>query len=168
MYRLGRWLVAGVGLVLLAGFAVRAEEEKVPLDKVPKAVLDTVKAKFEGAELVGASKETEDGKTTYEVTIKHRGTKIDVELSPDGKILVIEKTIAFKDLPRPVAEAVNAKYPRATIKKTEELTKDATVSYEVLLVTADKKKVEVVLDGTGKIIQEEQKKEKEKKDKDKK
>jgi hypothetical protein len=115
MRRSGGLLAAGVALALLAGVALRADEEKVPLDKVPRAVLDAVKARFEGAKLLGASREKEDGKTIYEVQIERRGQKIDVECSEDGKILVIEKTIAARDLPRAVAEAVEAKYARATI-----------------------------------------------------
>ena len=46
---------------------------------------------------------------------------------------------AFKDLPKVVSEAVEAKYPKATSKRTEELLKgDGTLhAYEVLLETAD-------------------------------
>ncbi len=51
---LGLALLALVGLT--AAWADEGKEEKVPLDKLPKAVTDAVKAKFEGAELVSASK----------------------------------------------------------------------------------------------------------------
>jgi uncharacterized membrane protein YkoI len=158
MQRLRGWLVATVIASALAGAMARADEakeEKVPLDKVPKAVLDTVKAKFEGAELVSAEKEKEDGKLVYEINLKHKGQKIEVTLTPEGKIVSIEKTIAIKDLPKAVADAVEAKYPKAAIKTAEEVTQGDKVNYEVNLVTADKKKVEVLLDATGKILKEE-------------
>ena len=36
-------IIGGMATLLLVGVIVRADEEKVPLDKVPKAVLDAVK-----------------------------------------------------------------------------------------------------------------------------
>ena len=42
---------AALMLLVMLGTAC-ADEEKVPLDKLPKAVLDAVKAKFPGAELL--------------------------------------------------------------------------------------------------------------------
>jgi uncharacterized membrane protein YkoI len=155
-------------LAVVALTAVRADdekEEKVPLDKVPKAVLDAVKAKFEGCELVSAEKEKEDGKDVYEIAIKHKGQKIEVTLTPEGKIVSVEKEIAVKDLPKAVTEALDAKYPKATIKKAEEETKDDKVTYEVLIVTADKQTIEVTLDPKGKILEEEKQEEKKKDEK---
>jgi hypothetical protein len=151
----------GLALVALVGLtAARADEEKVPLDKLPKAVADAVKAKFDGCEMVSASKEKDNGKDVYEVAIKHKGSNIDVSLTPEGKIVSIEKEIAAKDLPKAVSEAIDAKYPKATIKKLEEITENDKVVYEALLVTADQKTVEAVFDGTGKLVKEEKKEKK--------
>lgn len=155
-------VVALAGLFLLT--AARADEEKVPLDKVPRAVLDAVKAKYPGAELVGASKEKENNETIYELAIKYQGHKMDVSFKTDGTLVSAEKEIDAKDLPKPVAEALEAKYPKATYKKVEEVMEDNKLTYEVLLVTADKKRVEVVVEPQGKIVKEEEKKAKEKKD----
>lgn len=41
-------------------FAAEDEEEKVPLDKIPKAVVDAVKKMFPKAEMTGATKEEEE------------------------------------------------------------------------------------------------------------
>jgi uncharacterized membrane protein YkoI len=151
----------GLALVALLGLtALRADEgneEKVALDKLPKAVTDAVKAKFEGCELVAASKEKEDGKELYEVNVKHKGHKMDVTVTPEGKIVSVEKEIEAKDLPKAVSEALDAKYPKAKIRKVEEETKDGKVTYEVLLVTAEKKTMEVVFDSKGKVVEEEKK-----------
>jgi uncharacterized membrane protein YkoI len=159
-----RKLIAVLAVVVLVVPALRAadeKEEKVPLDKLPKAVVEAVKAKFAGAILVSAETEKEDGKTVYEVNLKHKGHAIEVTVTPEGKIVSVEKTIAAKDLPEAVADALKKKYPKATIKKVEELSKDDKVTgYEVLLVTSDKKTVEVVFDPTGKITKTESKGEK--------
>jgi uncharacterized membrane protein YkoI len=150
---------AGMAALILSFWtsSAGAEEEKVPVDQLPKAVVDAVKAKFPGAELQGAEKEDADGKTIYEVSLKHKGSKYDISLTPEGKIVEIEKTIAARDLPAAVTKGLDQKYPKATIELAEEITVDDKLKYEVLIVTADKKKLEVVLDSTGKILKEESK-----------
>ena len=155
-------LTALLGLAVLAQ-AVRADdEEKVALDKLPKAVVDAVKARFPDAEMKGASKEVEGGKTTYEVSIKNKKDEIDVELTAEGEITAIEKEIDAKDLPKAVSKALEEKYPKAEYKEVEEVTKvdkktEKLAYYEVQLKTAEKKKFEVQVDPDGKILNEEKK-----------
>jgi hypothetical protein len=154
-----------VTLVALCSFAVAwaDDEEKVPLDKLPKAVVDAVKSKFPKAELIEASKESQDGKTVYEIAIEDEGKKIEVTLTLEGTILGLEKAIAAKDLPKAVTETLESKYAKATIKKVEEIItikdgKDNLEYYEVLLITVEKKTMEVVLSADGKIKKTEEKK----------
>jgi uncharacterized membrane protein YkoI len=151
-----------LGLLVVAGLT-RADEEKVPLDKVPKAVLDAVKAKFEGAKLVSAEKEVEEGKTVYDIAITHNSDKFEVEVSAEGVVLGYEKAIAVKDLPKAVSEAVEAKWPGSTLKGTESVYKvkdgeDKLESYEIQVEAADKKKFEVLVAPDGKITKETEKK----------
>jgi hypothetical protein len=141
--------------------SARADKEKVPLDKVPAKVLDGVKQKYPNAKLLGASKEKEDGKWQYEIELQNGEQRIDITLLEDGSIESIEVTIAAADLPKPVKEAIDAKYANAKIEKAEEITKrDQSQVFEVVLTTSDKKKVEVVLKPDGKIEKEESKSEK--------
>jgi uncharacterized membrane protein YkoI len=147
-----------VALAVVAVPAWADDEEKVPLDKLPKAVVDAVKEKFPRAELVSAEKEKEDGKTVYEVALKDGKHKREVTLTPDGKIVSVETEIEAADLPKAVAEALEARYPKAEIKKAEEISKDDKITkYEMLIVTADKKKLEVSFDPRGKFLEEEKK-----------
>lgn len=164
-----RAAVAIVAVVVVLA-AARADEVKVPLGELPKAVADAVKKRFPKAELVEAAKETEGDKVEFEVSIKDGETKIDVMLTPDGKITLIEKQIAAKDLPKAVTAALDAKYPKATLKTVEEVAKvtdgkEALDFYEVLLVTADKKTFEVKLAADGKITGTEEKKDEKKEEK---
>jgi hypothetical protein len=141
-------------------------EEKVPLDKVPGPVLKTVKARFPGARLTGASKEKEKDKWVFEVSLTEKGKdkNVDVTCTPEGELLTIEKAIDAKALPRAVTKAIEDKYPRPTYKIAEEIikvdkTKETLDFYEVLLVTQDKKKtMEVQVTAEGKIVAEEEKK----------
>ena len=146
-----------VGLVSVGG--ARADEEKVPLDKVPVAVMNAVKKKFPAAKIEEAAKEVEDGKTTYEIGIEQDERDITVSLKEDGTILEIEKEIAVKDLPSAVTGAIAAKYPRATLKKAEEVTEGENVTYEVIVVPESKKAREVALDRAGKILEDDEAKE---------
>jgi uncharacterized membrane protein YkoI len=147
--------------ILAIGNLARADEEKIALDKLPAKVKEAVKAKFPDAELVSAEKENENGKTVFEVAIKNKGNKLEVTLTEDGKILSIEKEIAAKDAPKAVMEALEKKYPKAEIKKVEEITKGDKVTYE-FLITAGDKKLEVVFDAQGKLVEEEDKTKKDK------
>jgi hypothetical protein len=142
-------------VVLGACLAVRADEENVPLDKVPKPVMDTTKKRFPGAELTAALKVTEDGKTRYEVQLQHKGNKYAVQASPSGQLMQIEKEIPVKDLPAAVTDALEAKYPKASIKTAEELTKvikgkEKMTGYTVGL-SEKNKTFEVVVTPDGKI-----------------
>jgi uncharacterized membrane protein YkoI len=158
-----RIAIGPVCFLLVAALGVCADEEKIPLNKVPKAVMDAVKAKFPNAELIEAAKEEEKGTIEYEVTLKFKGYQYDVTASPDGKIIAVEKLIPAKELPKAVADTVAAKYAKAKIKTAEEITKDGKITYEVHLVTADNASIEVVLDPSGKVLKEEREEKKEQK-----
>src|SRR5437879_4588867 len=116
-------------LIVTVPFAM-AGEDKVPLDKLPKAVVKAVTTKFPKGKMESAVKATADGKTSYEVTLKAGKFGIDVTVTSEGKIVQVEKEMPFTDLPKPVADAFNAKYPNVKVKRIEELSKeDKIISY---------------------------------------
>lgn len=145
-------------LLVFTAAVVADDEEKVDLDKLPKAVVDAVKQKFPNAKMVGAEKEVKDKKTLIEVNLKVGETVIDITLTEDGKIVEVEKSIAANDLPKDVAKALEEAYPHATYKKVEIIMEGEKTFYEVLLVANDKKTWEVKMDPMGKVIEKEEKK----------
>jgi uncharacterized membrane protein YkoI len=167
-------LSAVAGLVLLAATAGRAADEKnkaekIAPDKLPKAVLDTIKGRLPGADITSAEKEIEDGKVVYDIELKHNGRKYEMDILADGTLIEIEKEIALKDVPRAVTAALKAKYPKATVKEVMEVNKvkgktETPDHYEVTLKTGGKEmEVLVSLDGKSVKSEAEEKKEKEKK-----
>ncbi len=152
-------LSSSIALVVVALIVAPAmgDEENVPLDKLPAKVTAAVKAKYPKAELVSAQKEVDDGTTLFEVAIKNEGHNMEITCKQDGTIVEVEKEITAKDLPKAVSEALDAKYPKADIKKVEEITVGTTVNYELLLVTAGKKKLEIKFDKDGKVVEMEEK-----------
>ena len=159
--RIRLFAIAVLTLTVAIGTA-RSDESKVPLGDVPKAGLEAVKAMFPKADITGAAKETDNDKTVYEVTLKQMGRTIDVTIGIDGKIQVVEKEIAEKDLPVEVRRALDAKYPKAIYKIVEqvEAVKDGKPTldfFETLLVTAQGESLEVQIAPDGKIKAEEKK-----------
>src|SRR5262249_52002850 len=159
--------VGSMVLIIAFGVITSAQETKVPLDKVPKAVMDAVKARFPNAKLIGASSEKDGDKLIYEVELEHKGLHHDVTLEPGGKLLLIEREIAFKDLPNKVQATLDKEHPKAKYKLIEEVIKVAGDKekleyYEAHLETGDKKEVEVSVLPDGKLKTAEAKKEEKK------
>jgi hypothetical protein len=143
-------------LALLASSMCCADEEKIEVDKLPKAVVNAVKAKYPDGKLVSAEKETEGDKTVYEVVVKNKDQSIEITLDGDGKILEVEQEVAAKDLPKAVTKTIEEKYPKGTIKNAESSTRDEKVTYTVLLendvvIEKEKQNVQLQLTAEGKI-----------------
>jgi hypothetical protein len=151
MRSVGRTLAltaVAVGLMLAASLA---GEEKIPLDKVPPAVLKAFKTKFPAAKIKNAIKEEEDGKTVYEIESMADGLSIDAVLTPAGKFDEIEKEIKSSNLPSAVASAIKAKHPGGKVTKAEEVTRGTKFFYEVV-VEGGGKSTDMALDKNGKDV----------------
>lgn len=150
--------------VSLGVAGVWVDDEILSLDQLPKAVVKAVKAKFPTGDLKEASKEKEDGKTKYEVTIQNGESKIDVDVTEDGTIIGYEKEIALKDLPKAVSEAVAIKHPKGLAKRAEVVyaVKDGkdTLAYYEVTVDVEGKKIEIEVLADGKLKPGEKKAEK--------
>ncbi len=146
-------LVLGLGMSLACSGS-RADDEKIALDKVPKAVLDAVKAKYPGASLREAEKDVDDGKTFYEISITHKAHAIVVVTQPDGAVVAVEKTLTVAEVPASVSKAIKAKYPKAQIKNAEEIEEDGKTTYEIVIEKTPGKNAGLVLDSAGKILDE--------------
>ncbi len=149
------WILGMAAIAAVSLASARADETKIPLDQVPKTVMDAVNAKFPTGKITGAEKDVEKDKTTYEIGVTLGDRKMDVSLKPDGTIIEIEETIAIKDLPKTVAAAVTTKYPKGKIKSAELVTKGDVSSYEVIVTLEGKKSREMSLDAKGKILEDE-------------
>lgn len=157
---------AVVAMFVLAGSVARADDKE---KEIPKKVMDALKAKFPKAVIDKWTKEKEGDAVVYDIEFKENGRKCEADIKEDGTIVNYEKEIAVKDLPKAVVETVEKKYPKATLKDIMEVTEvkgteEKLEGYEITLVTADKKEVEVVIAPDGKVLEDSSEK-KEKKDK---
>jgi uncharacterized membrane protein YkoI len=160
MTRVARLMTAAVLTLCTLSTSAPADEMDIPLDQVPKPVMDSAKAKFPGAEMRGAAKETEDNQTFYEISMTHQNHKMDVAFKPDGTLALVETELPEREVPAAITQAVKAKYLGAKIDLTESVQKGPAVKkevdyYELHLTTADNKSVEVEVDPQGKILKSE-------------
>jgi hypothetical protein len=160
-----KWLIAGLMASVLAGLctgrpAVRAQDkDKLDLDKIPKKVMDALKAKFPKAQIHKWTKEKEGDVVVYDIEFKQGDQKFEADIKEDGAIHNWEKQIAAKDLPAAVKKAVESKYAKSTLKEIMQITevkdgKDVLEGYEIILETADRKEVEVTVAPDGKILED--------------
>ena len=139
--------------------AVGAQEERIPPDKIPKAVMDALLAKFPKAKIDKCVKEKEDNEVIYDIEFKQEGRKCEADIKENGTYLNYEKAIEAKDLPKAVSAAIERRYPKSTMKEIMEETgvkgtDEKLSAYEVVLETAEKKEVEVRLSPDGKILED--------------
>jgi uncharacterized membrane protein YkoI len=154
--------VSAVAALLMVAASARAEDkaEKIPLDKIPKAIKDAIDGRFPGADVSGVEKEKEDGKVVFDVELKHKGRKYEMDILEDGTIIEIEKEIALKDVPEAITKAVEGKFPKAKIMEVMEVNKvkgkeETPIHYEVTIENADKKTQEVIVSLDGKSVKKE-------------
>jgi uncharacterized membrane protein YkoI len=130
----------------LAGVA-SAQEAKISLKNLPDAVRATVEAETKNATLKGISKETEKGKTVYEVESLVDGRTRDLMIDAAGKVYLVEEQLDAANAPAPVRLALEA---HGTIVRLESVNQHGTTTYEGQVKTKAGKKVTMELDAAGK------------------
>jgi hypothetical protein len=154
---------AAVAVLAVVALGGRGGEEAIPLKKVPAKVIETLKAKYPGADLRSATKGEEDKEVYYSIVLEYKDEEYEVTLTPEGEITEVARDIDAKDLPRAVSDAVQKKYPGAVIKEAAEVREPdekGKLTYYVEISTAEKKTLAVTLDPKGEVVKEEKKEEK--------
>jgi uncharacterized membrane protein YkoI len=141
--------------VALTTTAALGSEKVIPFTSLPAPAQSAIKSRYPGAQVKKTEQEDEDGKTSYEIKLADKGAQLEVVLDPAGTVLAVEKVIPKASIPKAVKDGLEAKYPKATISRAEEVTKSGKVTYELKITTAEKKKTEVTFDDAGKFVEEE-------------
>lgn len=149
-----------LGLAAMESSPAVAAETRLARSKVPSAVLAAVSARHPRSKMTDFAQEHEGGKTVYEVTLETGSGRLEVIVSPAGKILTEEQTIAMKDLPDPVRKSLaRSRHAKAKVLRLEKVTdhrKPKEPTYE-LLVELLGKKHELVFSSAGRLLKEEAK-----------
>jgi hypothetical protein len=81
--------ILAAALVLCASAPALADED-IPIDQLPPAVVKAIEARFPGARIHEAERETRDGRQLFEVEIKVNGDDKELTITPDGEIIDID------------------------------------------------------------------------------
>lgn len=159
MRRSSIWIGTALAIPALLGVAGAGE---VGQEEIPKPILETLSARFAEAEVGEAAKEKNaEGQEIYEVSLTDAdGNNIDVTITPEGVLTLIEQQIGRKDLPAEIAKTLESKYPKARYRIVEKVItvteeKETLTGYEVILFTPKKEMWAVEFSVEGKIVKEE-------------
>src|SRR5215510_10373031 len=110
-------ILGTLALFLFIGTSkISAQEETVPQDKIPKAVMSALLAKFPKAKIDKCTKAKEGNDIVYDIEFKQEGRKCEADIKENGTFINYELAIGAKDLPKVVKDAIDKKYPKATWK----------------------------------------------------
>jgi uncharacterized membrane protein YkoI len=124
-------------------------DTNVKMADLPPAVQAAIKEQTKTATLTGISKETENGKTTYEAATRVNGKSRDVSFDKTGAIVAVEQEVDLDSIPAPAKAAIRKKLGTGTLKKVESVMEGKAVSYEATIVKAGRSsEVGVNADGT--------------------
>lgn len=125
-------------------------------DACPAPVKTTLEQKFPKSTITRCKAEREHGRDQFEVKLsKADGAKIEVDVSPDGKILQVEEKISVDKVPAAVTKAFGQRYPKAKLDAAEKQTpSEGAPTYE-LEFTTDKGRKEATFTEDGKFVEEE-------------
>ena len=140
-------IVSAVSIVSMV-VIVAASDKKIQMKDLPPAVQKAVEAETKGSTVKGFAKETEKGKTYYEVETTVDGRSRDLLFDPSGNLVEVEEELALDAAPAPVKAALTAK---GKVLKLESVKKGDAVTYEAQ-VERNGKKSAVALDAAGKPI----------------
>lgn len=68
-------------------------QENVPINRLPGPVTAAIKNRFPKSELLLAERDVDNGRVIYEVKIRSNGQIFDLDITPSGKILKIDRDI---------------------------------------------------------------------------
>ncbi len=129
-----------------------AQEKSVKMKDCPPAVQKTIQEQSQGAAIRGISKETDKGKTVYELELMVNGHSKDMLIDTAGNVIEVEEQMAINQLPAPVRTEIERQAGKGKITKLESLSKGgAVVAYEAVIKTGAKSR-EVKVDTGGKLI----------------
>jgi len=140
-----------IGLITIAAFlGGAAAAAALQVKDLPPAVQKTIQDQTKGAEIKGLSKETENGKTAYEVETMVNGKHRDFIVDAKGAVTEVEVETSLDSIPDPAKAAIQKKAAGGKIGLVETMTRGGATFYEAAYTSKDGKKHAVLVkpDGT--------------------
>ena len=121
----------------------------------PDVVKSAVARDFADATMTSCKAETEDGHEQFELKLARAGKQLEIDVAPDGTLLLTETVIAVDELPAKVMTAFSAKYPGAKARKAEKQVEPGKSARFEIEYDAQPKPKEVTFAEDGTFVEEE-------------
>jgi len=139
-----------LALLAIAAVIAGAAEKKVAMKDLPAAVQKTVQDQTNGAEIKGLSRETENGKTSYEVETMVNGKHRDLEIDAQGAVTEVEEETSLDSIPPAAKATIEKRAAGGKIGMVEAVSHaGAIVFYEAHFTARSGKKQEVQVKPDG-------------------
>lgn len=133
----------------LAAALAGTAEKTVQMKDLPPAVQKTVQEQTKGAEIKVLSRETEDGKTSYEVEAVISGKHRDVSINAKGAVTEVEEETAIESIPAAARAAIEKKAAGGKVGRVETMTRGGATFYEAGYTGKDGKRHSVLVKPNG-------------------
>jgi hypothetical protein len=137
----------------------KEEEEKdeggevsVALADVPAAIVKAAEAAVPGIAIEKAGKETDEGKTYFELSGKVGGSKVDVLVTPEGEVVQVERIVPLDSVPEAVKAAAVKRLPGFVADRAESSWKKDRTTFE-LRGKVGGKVYEIALSESGEVLE---------------
>ena len=143
-----------IALSLCAARAAHADDKK---PACPAAVTSAVAKAYPDGTISACKHVVEDGHEQFEVKLARKaGGTLELDVSPDGKILQTEEPIDLTAVPDAVLTAFTKRYPKAKPTGAErQVQADGTTSFELHFVGDKGKPRAATFSQHGKFVEEE-------------
>ena len=167
-----------VAIAAVATQQVADHEREVSVEEVPAAVMTTILAEADGADIGEIEMETEDGQVVYEAEVIIDGQEVDIEVAADGTLLgkevedddedeadddddeeEDEEVVSLDAVPEAVKAMILQEAAGGEIKEIEKETEDGVTVYEAeVIIDGQEVDIEVAADGKllGKEVEDEE------------
>jgi uncharacterized membrane protein YkoI len=122
---------------------------KLQLKDLPTAVQKAVQDEAKGAKVNGISKETEGGKTQYEIETILNGKQRDFNVDSKGNLLVVEEATTIDAIPAAAKATILKKVADGNLGAVEIVTRGGETVYEAGYAGKNGKKHEVIVKADG-------------------
>ncbi len=124
--------------------------QEISVESLPAAVRKTVKEQTQGAKLLSASKEIENGAVKYEIETDVQGRSRNISLDGAGKVIEIEEQVALDTLPPAARARIEQQAGKGKVLSIEMVTEPGKpVIYEATIEVAGKRaEIRVAADGS--------------------
>jgi len=139
----------GIIVTAIGALAGGAAAQKLQMKDLPPAVQKTVQDEAKGAEIKGLSKETEHGKTEYEVETIVNGKHRDFNVDTKGNVTVVEVESSLDGIPAGARSAIEKKAAGGKIRTVEIMTRGSETLYEAGYTSKDGKRHSVLVKADG-------------------